>query len=76
VLGNALIGLREGLEASLVVSILVAFLVSRIAAANSPGYGCVGVTLGLALTEQALTFGAKETVGGLLSIVASGSSHG
>jgi high-affinity iron transporter len=81
VLGNALIGLREGLEASLVVSILVACLVKSNRRRELPkvwlGVGLatlvsVGVTLGLTLTEQALTFRAKETVGGLLSIVAVG----
>jgi high-affinity iron transporter len=80
-LGNALIGLREGLEASLVVSILVAFLVKTDRRAELPrvwlGVGIavavsVGVTLGLTLTQQALTFEAQEALGGSLSIVAVG----
>jgi high-affinity iron transporter len=81
VLGNALIGLREGLEASLVVSILIAFLVRTDRRSALPrvwlGVGIavtvsVGVTLALTLTQQALTFEAKETFGGVLSIVAVG----
>ena len=80
-LGNALIGLREGLEASLVVSILVAFLVKTDRRAELPrvwlGVGIavavsVGVTLVLTLTQQALTFEAQETLGGSLSIIAVG----
>jgi high-affinity iron transporter len=80
-LGNALIGFREGLEAALVVSILIAFLVRTgrrsvlpkvwlgvaIAVAVS-----VGVTLALTLTQQALTFEAQEAFGGGLSIIAVG----
>jgi high-affinity iron transporter len=78
-LGNALIGLREGLEASLVVSILVAFLVRTERRRELPkvwiGVGVaiavsIGVTLALTLTEQALTFEAQETFGGTLSIIA------
>jgi high-affinity iron transporter len=78
-LGNALIGLREGLEASLVVSILVAFLVRTDRRRELPkvwlGVGVaiavsVGVTLALTLTQQALTFEAQEALGGSLSIVA------
>jgi high-affinity iron transporter len=81
VLGNFLIGLREGLEASLVVSILVAFLVQSGRREVLPkvwvGVGLaiavsVGVTVGLALTQQALTFEAQEALGGSLSIVAVG----
>ena len=80
-LGNALIGLREGLEAALVVSILVAFLVQTDRRAELPkvwlGVGIavavsVGVTLALALTQQALTFEAQEALGGSLSIIAVG----
>jgi high-affinity iron transporter len=80
-LGNLLIGLREGLEASLVVSILVAFLVRTDRRAALPkvwlGVGIavavsVGVTFVLTLTQQALTFEAQETFGGVLSIVAVG----
>jgi high-affinity iron transporter len=79
VLGNALIGLREGLEAALVVSILVAFLVRTDRRSALPkvwlGVGIavtvsVGVTLALALAQQQLTFEARETFGGLLSVVA------
>lgn len=79
--GNLLIGLREGLEAALVVSILVAFLVRTGRRAALPqvwlGVGLavavsVGVTLALTLTQQALTFEAQETFGGVLSIVAVG----
>ena len=80
-IGNALIGLREGLEASLVVSILVAFLVRTDRRRELPRVWLgvalavlvsVGVTLGLTLTEQALTFQAKEALGGSLSVVAVG----
>jgi high-affinity iron transporter len=79
VLGNALIGLREGLEAALVVSILVAFLVRTNRRSALPkvwlGVGIavtvsVGVTLALALAQQQLTFEAQETFGGVLSVVA------
>ena len=80
-LGNALIGLREGLEAALVVSILVAFLVRTDRRSALPkvwlGVGIavtvsVGVTLALALAQQQLTFEAQETFGGVLSVVAVG----
>lgn len=80
-LGNALIGLREGLEASLVVAILVAFLVKTDRRSELPrvwiGVGLavavsIGVTLALTLTQQALTFEAQETLGGCLSIIAVG----
>jgi high-affinity iron transporter len=80
-LGNALIGLREGLEASLVVSILVAFLVKTNRRAELPRVWLgvalavavsVGVTLALTLTQQALTFEAQEALGGSLSIIAVG----
>ena len=80
-LGNFLIGLREGLEAALVVSILVAFLVRSGRREVLPkvwlGVGIaiavsVGVTLALTLTQQALTFEAQEAFGGSLSIIAVG----
>ena len=80
-LGNFLIGLREGLEAALVVSILVAFLVRTDRRHVLPkvwlGVGIavavsVGVTAALALTKQALTFEAQEALGGSLSIIAVG----
>jgi high-affinity iron transporter len=81
VLANLLIGLREGLEAALVVSILVAFLVRTdrrdalpkvwagvaVAVAIS-----VAVTVGLGFAQQQLTFTAQEALGGSLSIVAVG----
>ncbi|HWM73040.1 MAG TPA: iron uptake transporter permease EfeU [Nocardioides sp.] len=76
---NFLIGLREGLEAALVVSILVAYLVKSerrhllkwiwlgvgVAIALS-----VAFTLGLGLQSRQLTFKTQELMGGVLSIVA------
>lgn len=77
--GNFLIGLREGLEAALIVSILVAYLkktgrTDRLAAL----WLGVGVAVGLSLsvgallvfTSSELSFKAQELFGGVMSIVA------
>jgi high-affinity iron transporter len=76
---SALIGLREGLEAALVVSILVAFLVRSeqresikwvwggVAAALLV---CVGIGTAIAYTIGELPFEQQEIIGGSLSIVA------
>lgn len=70
---NYLIGLREGLEASLVVCILIAYLVKTdrrdalkpiwigigVAVALALGFGCV-----LEFGSQELTFQAQEALGG------------
>jgi high-affinity iron transporter len=79
VFSNYLIGLREGLEASLVVCILIAYLVRTgrrdalgpvwtgiaIAVTIALVFGCV-----LEFGSQELTFQAQEALGGSLSVLA------
>ncbi|MFF9483949.1 iron uptake transporter permease EfeU [Streptomyces sp. NPDC014676] len=76
---NYLIGLREGLEASLVVCILIAYLVKTGRRdALKPVWAGIGVAITVALGfgcalefgSQELTFEAQEALGGSLSVLA------
>ena len=78
-LANYLIGLREGLEAGLIVGILVAYL-GKIGRRDLFGRLWVGIGIAVAISlgvgalltwgPYAMTFQAQEILGGVLSLVA------
>ena len=78
-LANYLIGLREGLEAGLIVGILVAYL-GKIGRRDLFGKLWVGIGIAVAISlgvgalltwgPYAMTFQAQEILGGVLSLVA------
>lgn len=80
-LGNFLIGLREGLEAAIVVSILIAYLIkiNRRDQIRSVWIGvglalvlCIGFTAALAVTSTTLSDSAQEAFAGVVSLLAVG----
>jgi acyl-coenzyme A thioesterase PaaI-like protein len=81
-LGNYLIGLREGLEAALVVSILIAYIVKRgDRRALAPVWAGVGFAIALSigfayglhlLVAEEDHFKVQELTGGILSLIAVG----
>lgn len=78
-LANYLIGLREGLEAGLIVGILIAYL-GKIGRRDLLGRLWVGIAIAVAVSlgvgalltwgPYAMTFQAQEVLGGVLSLVA------
>jgi high-affinity iron transporter len=79
VFSNFLIGLREGLEAALVVGILIAYLVRTGHKAKlAPLWAGIGVAVAASLavgatltfTSRSLSFKAQEGFGGIMSIIA------